>query len=174
MSITSEDYLAHNAIMNRKDNPSLQIVGKEDELTIKQRKFVDAIVKGTYPTYKEAYFNSYDVKPNKNGTIPKWVEVEASRLLSTNPKITQSIRKALERKEDHAVASSIRTRSYVLERLYKESQEADSSASRIRSLELLGKSVALFSDVVETKEARDTHEIEADIEEKIKTLLETS
>ena len=76
MSITSPDYLDHNASMKEKEKPSLQIVGKEDELTIKQRKFVDAVVKGTYPTYKEAYFNSYDVKPNKNGSIPKWVEVE--------------------------------------------------------------------------------------------------
>jgi len=172
VSITLLDHLEHNASMKEKEKPSLQIVGKEDDLTIKQRKFVDAIVKGTFPTYKEAYFNSYDVTPNKNGSIPKWVEVEASRLLSSNPKITQSIRKALERKEDHAVASSIRTRSYVLERLYKESTEADSSASRIRSLELLGKSVALFSDVVETKEARQSTDIEADIEEKIKTLLD--
>ena len=173
MSITSLGKKEHNASMKENKKTSLKIVGKEDELTIKQRKFVDAIVKGTYPTYKEAYFNSYDVKPNKNGSIPKWVEVEASRLLSTNPKITQSIRKALERKEDHSIASSIRTRSYVLERLYKESTEADTSASRIRSLELLGKSVALFSDVVETKEARQSTDIEADIEEKIKSLLDS-
>ena len=157
--------------MKEKETPDLKIVGKENDLTIKQRNFVQAIVKGTYPTYKEAYFNSYEVTPNKNGTIPKWVEVEASRLLSSNPKITQSIRKALERKESHAVASSIRTRSYVLERLYKESTEADTSASKIRALELLGKSVALFSDVVETKEARQSTDIEADIEEKIESLL---
>ena len=157
--------------MKEKEKTCLKIVGNDNDLSIKQRKFVDAIVKGTYPTYKEAYFNSYDVKPNKNGSIPKWVEVEASRLLSTNPKITQSIRKALERKESHAVASSIRTRSYVLERLYKESSESESDSTRVRALELLGKSVALFSDVVETKEARQSTDIEADIEEKIKHLL---
>ena len=59
--------------MKEKQKTSLKIVGRDNDLTIKQRKFVDAIVKGTYPTYKEAYFNSYDVTPNKNGTIPKWV-----------------------------------------------------------------------------------------------------
>ena len=159
--------------MKEKQKTSLKIVGRDNDLTIKQRKFVDAIVKGTYPTYKEAYFNSYDVTPNKNGSIPKWVEVEASRLLSTNPKIVLSIRKALERKESHAVASSIRTRSYVLERLYKESQESESDSARIRSLELLGRSVALFSDVIETKEARESIDIEADIEAKIQNLLDS-
>jgi hypothetical protein len=37
---------------------------------------------------------------------------------------------------------------------------------------LLGKTVALFSDVVETKEARTTDQIEEEIEERILALLE--
>ena len=38
-------------------------------------------------------------------------------------------------------------------------------------MELLGKSVSLFSDVVETKEARTSDEVERDIEERIQALL---
>jgi len=154
-----------------KDKPNLKVVRKkEPELTIKQRQFVDEIIKGKLGSYKEAYAKVYDVTMTKQGKIPKWVEVEASKLVA-NPKIAQSIHRALERKEVNVVASSLRTRNYVIDQLYKESKESDSDASRIRALELLGKSVALFSDVIETKEARSSDEVEADIEDRIAELL---
>tara|TARA_R100000734_G_C3259316_1_gene58496 strand:- start:110 stop:559 length:450 start_codon:yes stop_codon:yes gene_type:complete len=143
------------------------------KLTIKQQAFVDGIIRGKLGSYKEAYAKVYDVELTKTGKIPKWVEVEASKLVA-NPKIALSIQKAIEKKEQSVVASSLRTRNYVIDRLYKESQESDSDASRVRALELLGKSVSLFSDVIETKESRSSNEIEADIEEKIEQLLKTT
>ena len=156
--------------MSEDEKPNLKVVKKELELTIKQRQFVDEIIKGKLGSYKEAYAKVYDVTLTKQGKIPKWVEVEASKLVA-NPKITISIQRAMERKEQSAVASSIRTRNYVIDQLYRESKEADSDATRVRALELLGKSVSLFSDVVETKEARTSDEVEADIEERIQALL---
>lgn len=151
------------------DKPKLQVI-KKDDLTIKQRQFVNEIVKGKLGSYKEVYAKVYDVALTKTGKIPKWVEVEASKLVA-NPKIALSIQKALERKEVSAVASSLRTRNYVIEQLYKESKESDSDSARIRALELLGKSVAMFTDVTEQKETRDSTDIEQDIEEKITALL---
>ena len=157
--------------MSKDEKPNLKVVKKEIELTIKQRQFVDEIIKGKLGSYKEAYAKVYDVALTKQGKIPKWVEVEASRLVA-NPKIAISIQRAIERKEQSAVASSLRTRNYVIDQLYKESKESDSDSARIRALELLGKSVSLFSDVVETKEARSSEEVEADIEERIQALLD--
>jgi len=156
--------------MSKDEKPNLKVVKKEIELTIKQRQFVDEIIKGKLGSYKEAYAKVYDVTLTKAGKIPKWVEVEASKLVA-NPKIAISIQRAIERKEQSAVASSLRTRNYVIDQLYRESKEADSDATRVRALELLGKSVSLFSDVVETKEARTSDEVEADIEERIEALL---
>ena len=78
------------------------------------------------------------------------------------------------KREEATVASSIRTRSYVLDRLMRESKESDSDASRVRALELLGKTIGLFSDTVEIKEARDSETIAEEIEEKIIALLEES
>ena len=132
---------------------------------------MDEIIKGKLGSYKEAYASVYDVTLNKDGSIPKWVEVEASKLVA-NPKIAISIQRAIAKKEQSAVASSLRTRNYVIDQLYKESKESDSDSARIRALELLGKSVSLFSDVVETKEARSSEEVEADIEERIQALLD--
>ena len=155
---------------DKTEKPDLKIVKKDTDLTIKQRAFVDEIIRGKLGSYKEAYAKVYDVTLTKQGKIPKWVEVEASKLVA-NPKIALSLHKAIQRKEDTAVASSLRTRNYVLERLMKESQEADSDSARITALSLLGKTVNLFSDTIEIKEARDSNDIEAEIEEKIIALL---
>jgi len=157
--------------MSEQEKTKLKLVSKETPLTIKQRQFVDEIIKGKLGSYKEAYAKVYDVTLTKANKIPKWVEVEASKLVA-NPKIAQSIHKAIERKETVTVASSLRTRNYVIDQLYRESKESDSDSARIRALELLGKSVSLFSDVVETKEARTSDQVEADIEERIQALLD--
>ena len=157
---------------NKNKNPDLKIEKKDSDLTGKQRAFVDEIIKGKL-TYKDAYAKVYDVTLTKAGKVPKWCEVEASKLLA-NPKIALSIQKAMTKREEATVASSIRTRSYVLDRLMRESKESDSDASRVRALELLGKTIGLFSDTVEIKEARDSETIAEEIEEKIIALLEES
>ena len=155
---------------DKTEKSELKIVRKEPELTIKQRAFVEEIIKGKLGSYKEAYAKVYDVTLTKTGKIPKWVEVEASKLVA-NPKIALSLHKAIERKETSAVASSLRTRNYVLERLMQESKEADSDSARITALSLLGKTVNLFSDTIEIKESRDSVDIEEEIEAKIVALL---
>jgi F0F1-type ATP synthase beta subunit len=124
-------------------------------------------------SFKEVYADVYDVTLTKQGKIPKWVEVEASRLMA-NPKVSLSIQQGLERREVNAVASTTRTRSYVLEQLMKESKKAKSDSSRVRALELLGKTVNLFSDTLEIKESRGTHDIEQDIENRIEALIRES
>ena len=142
--------------------PDLKLVKKEPDLTIKQRAFVNEIVKGKLGSYKEAYAKVYDVKLTKTGK------------LVSNPKISISIQKAIERKERSVIASSLRTRNYVIDQLYKESQDSQSDSSRVRALELLGKSVSLFTDVVESKESRPVDEIESEIEDRLSELLEAS
>ena len=159
--------------MTDSKKPDLRLVKKEAPLTIKQRAFVSEIVKGKLGSYKEAYAKVYDVTLTKTGKVPKWVEVEASKLVAS-PKIALSIRDAIERKEQVVTASALRTKNYVVERLFRESQDSESDASRVRALELLGKSVAMFSDVVEERGVRESADIERDIEAKLEQLLADS
>jgi len=151
--------------------PDLKLIDK-DNLTIKQRAFVRAIIKGKLGSQIECYMSVYDVKLNpKTGKPPKHAHVDCSVLMS-NPKIALSIANGMKRKETSAVASALKTRDYVVDALYKQSIEADSSSSQIRALELLGKSVALFSDVVLSERVRDSDEVLGDIEEKLASLIE--
>ena len=156
--------------MADRKKPGLRLVKNEAPLTIKQRAFVSEIVKGKLGSYKEAYAKVYDVTLTKTGKVPKWVEVEASKLVAS-PKIALSIRDAIERKEQSLTASALRTKNYVVERLFRESQDSESDASRVRALELLGKTVAMFSDVVEERGVRESADIERDIEAKLERLL---
>ena len=156
--------------MTEKSKPQLKVVKKPTDLTPKQRAFVEGIVKGKLGSHIEVYMSVYDVARTKTGGIPKHAYVDSSKLLS-HPKISLAISNGLQRKEHSLVASSHRTRSYVIEQLYRESKSAESDSARIRSLELLGKSVSLFSDVVETKESRSSDLIESEIESRLVELL---
>ena len=153
-----------------KQKPKLKLIRNDEDLTIKQRAFVREIVKGKLGSQIDCYMQTYDVARTKTGGIPKHAHVDCSKLMA-NPKIALAVRRGLERKEESTVASSIRTRSYVLEQLMRESKEADSDSTRVRSLELLGKTCGLFSDTIEVKESRHSVDIEEEIEAKIMSLL---
>ena len=156
--------------MTEKSKPQLKVVKKPTDLTPKQRAFVEGIVKGKLGSHIDVYMSVYDVARTKTGGIPKHAYVDCSKLMS-NPKVSLSISNGLQRREHSLVASAHRTKAYVIEQLYKESKESDSDASRVRALELLGKSVSLFSDVVETKESRSSDLIESEIESRLVELL---
>jgi len=127
-------------------------------------------VKGKIGSYKECYVKAYDVTLTKTGGIPKWTEVEASKLMA-NPKIALSIQTALEKRDRSTLSSAVRLREHVMTQLYKESLEASSDSSRIRSLELIGKTIGLFTDQIEVKSDRSVQEIDEDIEAKIMALI---
>ena len=155
------------------EKPDLKLVKKEADLTIKQRAFVDGIIKGKLGSFKEVYADVYDVTLTKQGKIPKHAHVDCSRLMA-HPSCSLYIANAFKRSEVNAVASSSRTKSYVLERLMRESKEAESDSTRVRSLELLGKTCGLFSDTLEIKESRTSDDIESEIESKIEALIRES
>ena len=148
---------------------SLRVV-KEDNLTPKQRRFVDAILSDKYESQIACYMDVYDVELDDKGKIPSWANVECTRLMQ-NPKITLSIREGLKVKEERLLASTLRTKDYVLKKLYSLAEEYIQAISKIRALELLGKSVAMFTDVQETKETRTSEDVEKELEDKINQLL---
>ena len=154
-----------------KTKPTLKLVSKPDTiLTPKQRAFVDAVVKGKIGSYKECYVKAYNVTLTKTGGIPKWTEVEASKLMA-NPKIALSIQTAIEKRDRSTLSSAVRLREHVMTQLYKESLEASSDSSRIRSLELIGKTIGLFTDQIEVRGTKSVEDIDQELEAKVMSLI---
>jgi|TARA_R110002096_G_scaffold372791_2_gene566322 hypothetical protein len=108
------------------------------------------------------------VKPEtKAGSI----QTEASKLMS-NPDIAQRVEVLIAARERAIQASGVSDREQVLSKLrgWMESAEG-ADAMKIRSAELLGKSVGLFKDVVEQKQEVTSLDIEAKLQAKLELLL---
>ena len=145
----------------------MELIGGTDSprrLTNKQRKFCELMVGRGSKTHTmvSAYREAYDTENMKDATCRK----EANRLMN-NPIITRTIESYLAEEKAFALHDSARLRRLVLERLHVEAtREENTDASRVRALELLGKSlpVSMFSDRVEQVESsRSASEIEQEL-----------
>ena len=131
----------------------------ETGLTEKQEAFVQAIVQGN--GYAAAYRMAY----NTEGMAEPTIHSEASKL-GSNPKITARLNQIRIQKEQERRAVALSRDEYVLQKLKRIiDDENEPTASRVRSLELMGKTIGLFVDRVETedKTERTADEIEADL-----------
>ena len=150
--------------------PDLKVIDK-DGLTLKQRQFVREVIKGKLGTQIECYMSVYNVSPDPKTNKPlKHHHVDCSKLMS-NPKIALAISKGLKAKDASNVATAHRMKEYVIEQLMKESKEAESDNARISALSLLGKSIAMFSDVVIEDTRKSSSQIMEDIEGQLDQLL---
>ena len=137
-------------------------------LTDKQEKFARLVSDGEKLT--SAYRKVYNVK---NTTKEKSVWEQASALAS-NLKVASRI-SVLTRLKDEDHSTQVRRRSeYVLRKLQEEVERNDNrSSDKISALALLGKSVGLFTDKVETVNNTDRNsvDIEEELEKKLSELL---
>ena len=152
--------------------PDLKVIDK-DGLTLKQRQFVREIVKGKLGSQIECYMKVYNVKRTAKNGIPSHAHVDCSKLMS-HPKIALSISKGLKAKDASTVATAHRMKEYVINQLMRESKEAESDNARISALSLLGKSIALFTDVSINEERKDSSQIMEDIESQLDELIKNN
>ena len=138
-------------------------------LTDKQEKFARLVSDGEKLT--SAYRKVYNVK---NTTKEKSVWEQASALAS-NLKVASRI-SALTRLKDEDHSTQVRRRSeYVLRKLQEEVERIDNrSSEKIQALALLGKSVGLFTDKIETIDSSDRSsvDIELELEKKLANILD--
>ena len=92
----------------------------------------------------------------------------------TNIKVQSMIRSIQhERAEDNRMRA-IRREEFVLKKLMEEVEKGDQASSRIRALELLGKTVSMFNNKVEIKTKqidRTSEELTEDLKLKLQKLL---
>ena len=141
---------------------------KNQLMTFKQSHFAKLVAEeGMSNT--QAYRIAY--KPNKNATN-KSIHEMSCRVFA-NVKVRSRIRDIQHEIVKDQRMRAIRREEYVLQRLTEEAEFADNANSRIRALELLGKTVSLFSDKTETnlKIPRSSEEIKEDLKLKLQNFL---
>ena len=102
--------------------------------------------------------------------LVKHHHVDCSKVISS-PKFALALSKALKAKEASTVATASRMKEYVINQLMKESKDAESDNARISALSLLGKSIAMFSDVVIEDTRKSSSQLLDDIEDQLDKLL---
>ena len=149
-----------------KGKPYLKVVRDTDRLTAKQESFAKKVAAGAI--LSDAYRESYAAENMADKTV--WSE--ACRL-AQNPKVATRI-KAIQAdmEADHRTRSA-RREEFVLKQLQDEATGAETDGARVRALELLGKTVGLFTDKVEIEQDNDktAAELEADLERRLSALL---
>ena len=136
-------------------------------LTSKQRHFALALGSGNGMTLSDAYREAYQCE-NMSGAA---IRNEASKL-AANPDIAMMISRQRERNERSIAASMVNDRDRVLERLRQWMDDAEpTDTNKIKAAQLLGQSVGMFKDVIETNtNDRESSEIAVEIERRLAAL----
>ena len=169
--VTSEDYLAKLEELDQIDQvldagelsvaerlaltaekPRVRIdgqpVGSEHKrqrpLTAQQTAFANCLIRGA--TLKVAYRESY---PNSQAT-DACVMANASKL-AKDVRIKRIVNDGVEETIEHLSEDVASTKRYVLKQLLAHSKDARQEGTKLKALELLGKSVGLFIDRTQTE-----------------------
>lgn len=153
--------------MTKDNKPShLKLVDKEERLTGKQEAFAQLVAKGSMlvEAYREAGY-----MPNGSDKT-QW---EAASRLMANSKVLARVKQLQADMEEDRRTIERRREEYVLKRLQEEAEQADTDGARVRALELMGKTIGMFTDRVETddKTERAASDIEAELRQKLERLL---
>jgi len=143
-------------------------------LTAKQRHFAMALGSGAGMTLSDAYREAYDCDgkgKGGKGMSAAAIRNEASKLAS-NPDITAMVTRLRATSERAAQASQVSDRDKVLELLRRLMTDAEpNDTNRLRAAQLLGQTIGLFKDVIETSSGdRDSTEVASEIERRLAAL----
>lgn len=119
--------------------------GKEKRITGKMQAFASNVVKGMSPN--DAYRTAYDCSNMAEASICS----EANRLLK-DPRITNLLQSFWESLKENVIADQSATRRHIMNELYKHANNDKAQLSnRLKSLELMGRAIGMFTDKVESK-----------------------
>ena len=144
---------------------------KDQPLTSKQLEFAQLIADGF--TKAEAFRKAYDVSPD---TKEKSIHEMASKTFN-NIKVMGRIKALQHQKAEDQRMLGIKQAEFIMKQLEKEAMNMDNnSASRIRALELMGKThmVGLYADKLEIKSENinmTADELEDQLKDKLQKLL---
>ena len=117
---------------------------RERPLTVQQISFAQGIVQGK--TYRQAYKDAYANAKGTDASI-----TSSAYKLSKDHRIQKIVQDSLDESIEHLAEDVAATKRYVLRQLLTHSKSARQEGTRLKALELMGKSVGLFIDKTETE-----------------------
>ena len=126
------------------DIKSINLESYEQKITAKQSEFARLIAEENL-TSSDAYRLAYKPKPSVDN---KSIHEMACRVMK-NVKVQSRISNIKDAKSRKNLMKVIRREDYIIKKLIKEVEEGTKASSRIRALELLGKTVSLFKEKTE-------------------------
>lgn len=140
-----------SAVEKTKSNRTVngRIRGKDKDvvkrMTPKMKIFCSLIAQGKAP--KDAYRMSYNSRTNNDATIL----TEVNKLMK-DPRISQFLEGVWETVKENIIDDALATRRKVMADLFKHADNDKAQLSnRLKSLELIGRAIGMFTDKVETK-----------------------
>lgn len=132
-------------------------------LTDKQEKFCQAVFEGN--NFSDAYRAAYDTQNMNTASIHR-----EAHALTVNPKVSARIDSLFADKEKEQRMLRLSRSEKVISKLEQVAlRDGEADGTQVRALELLGKTMGLFIDKVETedKTERTEQQLEKDIEQKL-------
>lgn len=136
-------------------------------LTEKQEAFVQAVFSGD--NFSDAYRQAYDAENMSNASIHR-----QAHELAYSPKVSARLEQLSREKEHERRMQRVSRADRTLQKLEEIAlRPGDPDGTQVRALELLGKTMGLFVDRVETedKTERDAEAIRRDLEQRLDRLL---
>jgi len=117
-------------------------VGSERErprvLTAPQAQFAQGLIRGL--TFRQAYREAYPMQTGTDSTI-----TTSAYRLSRDPRIAAMLADALDETAEHLAEDRAATQRFVMRQLVHHAKAAKQEGTKIKALELLGKSAGLFT-----------------------------
>jgi hypothetical protein len=156
--------LPHGVHKQETDEPS----GRDKRLSPKATMFAGYVMEGHTPI--NAYMKAYDCSNSSHSTI-----TASANKLMRDPRVTLILEPLWQAKKEMILTDERIARQHIMAQLFKHSSDEEIPInSRLRSLELMGKAVGMFTDKVEqTIETVNVDTLKQELESSL-ALLEKS
>lgn len=146
---------------------------KKKSLTPKQLKFAEALghgIDGEPCSISDAYRHAYDTEKMSDAVIRN----EASKLSQHND-VAIMVDKIIADRSRAKHVREVSTKERIENELWQIVDNEDNNTHRLRALEMMGKSIAMFSEVTISKdEQRSLEDIEQELRAKLNSLKDQS
>lgn len=130
---------------NRLGPDGLPVVRRQRPLTAHQMAFTQGVITGK--SLRQAYRDAYGSSAND-----QTVSAAAGKLMR-DPRIAALVQQAWTETAEHLTEDRAAAQRYVMRQLIALSKDAKQEGSRLKALELLGRSAGMFRDTVEQTQA---------------------